>query len=396
MPDQKINILITATDATRSAFNSASSGFSGLREKINSHSLAITAATTAAVGALGYVAKKSIEEFQKQEEVSTKLRTLILNQKDATMENVTALEAQAAAMQEVTTFGDDVVMSAQAQLATFDLTSEAIQQIIPGFLDMVAAEKGAVVSSEEMKIAAQGMGKALVGQTDALIKQGFIFTDLQKEILKTGTEQERLNVITEVMGKTYGGVAAEMKNTFVGQMEAVKNQLGEVGELIGAELVPIMRDQLLPFMSDTLIPFIENTVVPSLRSMSTGIDVVADSWNAMTDTMANWMIKWDSAKGKVQEFKEAHPFIGGKWIDDITSSITGRASGGPVSSGTPYMVGERGPELFVPNRSGNIVPNNTINLGGITINNEADSSDFFRKLNSMLGGGVESNLMGVS
>jgi hypothetical protein len=34
-----------------------------------------------------------------------------------------------------------------------------------------------------------------------------------------------------------------------------------------------------------------------------------------------------------------------------------RAAGGPVSSGSPYMVGERGPELFVPGSGGSIVPN---------------------------------------
>ena len=37
--------------------------------------------------------------------------------------------------------------------------------------------------------------------------------------------------------------------------------------------------------------------------------------------------------------------------------LTGRASGGPVKAGQPYMVGERGPEMFVPNQSGNIIPN---------------------------------------
>ena len=33
----------------------------------------------------------------------------------------------------------------------------------------------------------------------------------------------------------------------------------------------------------------------------------------------------------------------------------GRATGGPVSPMRPYMVGERGPELFVPTASGSIV-----------------------------------------
>ena len=45
-----------------------------------------------------------------------------------------------------------------------------------------------------------------------------------------------------------------------------------------------------------------------------------------------------------------------------TTRERGRAAGGPVTGGEPYIVGEKGPELFVPSRSGNIVPNNA--LGG--------------------------------
>ena len=44
--------------------------------------------------------------------------------------------------------------------------------------------------------------------------------------------------------------------------------------------------------------------------------------------------------------------------------LPGRASGGPVSGGQMYMVGERGPELFVPGRSGTIVPNEKMAGGG--------------------------------
>lgn len=38
-------------------------------------------------------------------------------------------------------------------------------------------------------------------------------------------------------------------------------------------------------------------------------------------------------------------------------AIAGRESGGPVEAGTPYVVGERRPELFVPSQSGYILPN---------------------------------------
>ena len=49
------------------------------------------------------------------------------------------------------------------------------------------------------------------------------------------------------------------------------------------------------------------------------------------------------------------------------STLPARANGGPVMSGTTYLVGERGPELFTPSASGNITPNNAMG-GGNTIN----------------------------
>ncbi|MGN3974444.1 tail tape measure protein [Tsuneonella sp. SYSU-LHT278] len=36
--------------------------------------------------------------------------------------------------------------------------------------------------------------------------------------------------------------------------------------------------------------------------------------------------------------------------------IPGRATGGPVSPGRPYLVGERGPEMFVPTSAGRVEP----------------------------------------
>ena len=50
----------------------------------------------------------------------------------------------------------------------------------------------------------------------------------------------------------------------------------------------------------------------------------------------------------------------------------GMASGGRVSGGTSYLVGENGPELFTPGASGTITPNSA--LGGATINVSVDAS----------------------
>jgi hypothetical protein len=52
---------------------------------------------------------------------------------------------------------------------------------------------------------------------------------------------------------------------------------------------------------------------------------------------------------------------GSKGFGAIFGKLLGfRANGGPVSGNSPYIVGERGPELFVPSVSGSIVPNNSV------------------------------------
>lgn len=58
----------------------------------------------------------------------------------------------------------------------------------------------------------------------------------------------------------------------------------------------------------------------------------------------------------------------GNFIGEQLGNLMYRADGGPVSSGSPYIVGERGPELFVPRYSGTIVPNHELGGGGQTIN----------------------------
>ena len=47
------------------------------------------------------------------------------------------------------------------------------------------------------------------------------------------------------------------------------------------------------------------------------------------------------------------------------------AEGGPADANKPYIVGERGPELFVPKSSGSVVPNHQLSSmmgGGQTVN----------------------------
>ena len=70
-------------------------------------------------------------------------------------------------------------------------------------------------------------------------------------------------------------------------------------------------------------------------------------------------------------------------------STSFREKGGQVSQGKPFIVGEKGAELFVPNQSGNIVPNNKLMASGgvnVTFNiNTVDARGFNELLTNSRG-----------
>jgi hypothetical protein len=75
--------------------------------------------------------------------------------------------------------------------------------------------------------------------------------------------------------------------------------------------------------------------------------------------------------------KSIHGFI------DMGMSFLGFAQGGAVSKGKPIMVGERGPELFVPNQTGQIQQNSRGTGGGtvnVNFNIEAIDSNSFNSV----------------
>ena len=57
------------------------------------------------------------------------------------------------------------------------------------------------------------------------------------------------------------------------------------------------------------------------------------------------------------------------------SAFTPMANGGAVGANKPYLVGERGPELFVPGAQGNIVPNHAMGSSNIVVNVDASGSE---------------------
>jgi len=89
-------------------------------------------------------------------------------------------------------------------------------------------------------------------------------------------------------------------------------------------------------------------------------------------------------------------------VDNLLSGlkIPGRAEGGPVKKGGSFIVGERGPELFVPGRSGTIVPNNQLGSStNVVVNVDASGSNVEgdeqggRELGRLISAAVQSEIV---
>jgi phage-related minor tail protein len=157
-----------------------------------------------------------------------------------------------------------------------------------------------------------------------------------------------------------------------------------------------------------------SAVIANWEGIKEGLDVIWDGIKIAASAVVSFLAGiWD---GIVAVFRAGWDFVAGI-IDQIASAvgglfggigdlmignfggIPGRAEGGPVAANRPYIVGERGPELFVPNSSGSIVPNGaatggtsiTINMGGVSVRNDND----IRRLSEELARSMGRELRGL-
>ena len=60
-------------------------------------------------------------------------------------------------------------------------------------------------------------------------------------------------------------------------------------------------------------------------------------------------------------------------LSRFRAGITKKAAGGPVAGKVPIIVGERGPELFMPGSVGNIIPNDQLGSGSVAVETPTSS-----------------------
>lgn len=97
-------------------------------------------------------------------------------------------------------------------------------------------------------------------------------------------------------------------------------------------------------------------------NMSSAIDDLVENGKASFGDLARSIIKDLTKMILKQMLFNAIAGLGGALGFDM--SFMKREKGGSVSQNDPYMVGEKGPELFVPSSAGSIVPNNALSGAG--------------------------------
>lgn len=128
------------------------------------------------------------------------------------------------------------------------------------------------------------------------------------------------------------------------------------------------------------------TLEDARKKMDDMQDPIKDMQKSMEDAFASIIDGSQSAgdafrtmiRSMIMEWMKAaviKPFVSSLF----SSFLPGRASGGPISAGQPYMVGERGPEMIVPSQSGMVIPNHALGGSGggssnVVVNVIEDSS----------------------
>ena len=206
----------------------------------------------------------------------------------------------------------------------------------------------------------------------------------------------QLSILADTIGTNlkpvFESFSTYMNETLIPTFKAIWSFISEyVIPTIGAILTPIIQGLFSAFskVSDA-IKSNEEDLAPLLKLFKIVAGFVRDNLAPVIGTVLKVALESVGSllSGLISGFSRLVGIIGDvigqvrafinlvannaavKGIANVVSSVFGgfRANGGAVSSGTPYVVGERGAELFVPKSNGMIVPNNALGGGGTTIN----------------------------
>lgn len=235
-----------------------SNQFKQVGSKLTSLGRTITS-TMSVYGAAGiYTGMKLIEMSEKQAQAEQKLIEIYRTRMGVDEQAARSTMELASAQQKLGVVGDEVQLAGAQQLATYASMPETVNTLLPAMNNLLVQQKGLNGTQEDATSIANLFGKAMMGQTGALKKAGISFTEDQAKVMKFGTEEEKAAMLAQVVTENVGNMNAEFAKTDAGKIQQAKNELGDMGEQIGAILLPALAE---------FVGFLQENVLPKLQEL---------------------------------------------------------------------------------------------------------------------------------
>lgn len=132
----------------------------------------------------------------------------------------------AQAMQNQSTYGDEMILQAQAMVAAFVKEEDQIKKLTPAIMDLATAKNMDLVSAADL------VTKTIASSTNALGRYG-----IEVEGAKGSTE--RIDSAINSITNAFGGMSEAMAQTDAGKLQQIENRLGDIKETLGEQILPL-------------------------------------------------------------------------------------------------------------------------------------------------------------
>jgi hypothetical protein len=225
--------------------------------------------------------------------------------------------------------------------------------------------------------AGAGTTKTYNAQTESLNK---LIEATQKRIQLMNAEAQTigLTVREQTELKTQIELENQAKEKSIPLTDAVNQRIRQTAIAAGqaAQALEQVKDRWRGM--NEAVQFAGNQMIDIMVGLTSKTMTAAEAMRQLTQALLKAVLQaallGQGPLGNILGFGATSPGGTGGLLGGVAGALFKRQGGGPVRAGSPYVVGEHGPELFVPRSSGQIVPNQPSRggtMGGtaITINN---------------------------
>lgn len=231
--DQTLNIIIKAKDQASESLNK----IKGSVEKMQPAFRKMAAVGTAAFVGIAAVAYKSINAYAEVERANRQLEHAIIGVSKGTLAQVESVKKITAALEKKAGVDADALNMGVAQLSTFGLQSKSVIDLTKSLADLTVNQSGLNATSDDYISSANIMAKAMRGEFGALQKMGIRFTEHQQELIKTGTETQKVSALQEGLAQNLRETTDTVAGLDLAQAK-LKRTMENIQENLGKALAP--------------------------------------------------------------------------------------------------------------------------------------------------------------